>query len=142
MGYYRGMGDYYRGAGDPGALTLLKRVGSGIGQAVGKVARSGVGRTALGATGFGGAIAGAVGTRLAARAPKIRIRPTKILPGGDPFLSFDRPKRRRINPTNPKALRRAIRRVDGFVALSRRVLSQAGFQVSRTRRAKTTKRKS
>ncbi|GAJ04430.1 unnamed protein product, partial [marine sediment metagenome] len=50
-------------------------------------------------------------------------------------------KRRRMNVTNAKALRRAIRRTDGFVKLAKRALKGTGYTVSRRgsgRRAPTT----
>jgi len=39
------------------------------------------------------------------------------------------PKRRRMNVGNAKALRRAIRRTDGFVRLSRSALKNTGFKI-------------
>jgi hypothetical protein len=38
-------------------------------------------------------------------------------------------KRRRMNVTNPKALRRAIRRQTGFVKLARRALKGTGYTI-------------
>lgn len=38
-------------------------------------------------------------------------------------------KRRRINPANPKALRRAIRRQDGFVKLAKKALKGTGYRI-------------
>lgn len=40
-------------------------------------------------------------------------------------------KRRRMNVTNAKALRRAIRRTDGFVKLAKRALKGTGYTVAR-----------
>ncbi len=55
-------------------------------------------------------------------------------------------KRRRMNYTNPKALRRSVRRVDGFVKVARKALQGTGYQVSRrgssARRAPVTVRES
>jgi len=39
------------------------------------------------------------------------------------------PRRRRMNVTNPKALRRAIRRTDGFVRIARSALKNTGFKI-------------
>jgi len=39
------------------------------------------------------------------------------------------PKRRRMNVANPKALRRAIRRQNGFVTLAKGALKNSGFKV-------------
>lgn len=38
-------------------------------------------------------------------------------------------RRRRINPANPKALRRAIRRQAGFVKLAKRALKGSGYRI-------------
>lgn len=38
-------------------------------------------------------------------------------------------KRRRMNPANPKALRRAIRRTDSFVTLAKSALKNTGFKI-------------
>lgn len=40
-----------------------------------------------------------------------------------------RPRRRRMNVGNAKALRRAIRRTDGFVRLARGALKNTGFKI-------------
>lgn len=40
-------------------------------------------------------------------------------------------RNRRMNPANPKALRRAIRRTDGFVKLAKRALKGTGYAVRR-----------
>ena len=40
-------------------------------------------------------------------------------------------RNRRMNPANPKALRRAIRRTDGFVKLAKRTLKGTGYAVRR-----------
>jgi len=47
------------------------------------------------------------------------------------------PTRRRMNVTNAKALRRAIRRTDGFVKLARKALKGTGYTI--TRRGATKK---
>jgi len=40
-------------------------------------------------------------------------------------------RRKRMNVANPKALRRAIRRTDGFVKLARKTLKGTGFTIAR-----------
>lgn len=40
-------------------------------------------------------------------------------------------RNRRMNPANPKALRRAMRRTDGFVKLAKRALKGTGYAVRR-----------
>ena len=59
--------------------------------------------------------------------PGIKGKVQRILPGGATGYF----KRRRMNVANPKALRRAIRRTDGFVKLARRTLKGTGFTVAR-----------
>lgn len=68
--------------------------------------------------------------------PTIPFRPgLPRLPATDPRVQLLTPaepkngKRRRINPANPKALRRAIRRQDGFVKLARRALKGSGYTI-------------
>lgn len=57
------------------------------------------------------------------------------IPGGatgliiDPRTGQVRRRRRRINFGNPKALRRAIRRTDGFVTLAKGALKNTGFKI-------------
>ena len=53
----------------------------------------------------------------------------RFLPGGQTGLVVTGPSRKRINPANPKALRRAIRRQDGFVKLARRALKGSGYTI-------------
>ncbi len=47
----------------------------------------------------------------------------------DPVTGEMRPRRRRMNVGNAKALRRAIRRTDGFVRLARGALKNTGFKI-------------
>ncbi len=143
MSYYTG--DYYRG--DPGffgfARSLLAKAAGGI-PIVGGVAEKLIGRspsaagagmsiikstggrilsvakahpiiTAAGAAGLGGIGLGALGGRMGA--------------AGLPMKGFHISKKtgkvvknRRMRVTNPRALRRAIRRATGFAHLARRVL--------------------
>lgn len=149
MGYY--MGDYY--AGDPGFLSFLGRAARsavgfipGVGGVAGKVlgaigrgrkalpaATSAIVRhvpspvlaggrmlakhpvlTAAGAAGALGAVAGH-GSRAGAGMGSA--------PSGMAGLGR---RRRRMRVTNPKALRRAIRRAEGFKRLALRVLKFTG----------------
>jgi hypothetical protein len=137
VGYY--MGDYY--AGDPGFFSFLGKVAKtavgfipGIGGvagrvagAVGKVAGSRVGKaiikhpvlSAAGAAGMAGAGAGVMGSRMgtpaAAGVASARMRMRGA--GG----AFGR-RHRRMRVTNPKALRRAIRRTTGFAKLAMKTI--------------------
>jgi len=76
------------------------------------------------------------------------VHPTRILPGGQPFVTrqggatragyhLDKKtgtyevRNRSMNPANPRALRRAVRREQGFVALAKRVLRGTGITIGR-----------
>lgn len=154
--YY--MGDYYRGdyyRGDPGFFGSLFK-------GIGKIAGALIGRTPVGMA--VGAIAGGLkmtqpgtmpaptsaGGGLSLPGP-FRVHPTRILPGGKPFVTREggacQPgfhlnkggpnpgsycvRNRSMNPANPKALRRAIRRERGFVVLAKRVLRGTGMTIGR-----------
>lgn len=160
MSYY--MGDYYRGdyyRGDPGIFSFLKKglkigagllgLGGGGGQiirmagppipvaerAAGAIMRTGrvvggaIARhpvlSAAGAAGAAGAAAGALARGAA---------------GGLPERGFHISKRtgnvvrnRHMRATNPKALRRALRRVGGFARIARRVLHFTSPRAARGR---------
>ena len=156
--YYSGRGDYYRGDPFLGALVplaggLLKKGVSAL------IAKAGArGATGAAAAVAGGAAAVGAASRLTSGGP-IRlpapmpggavIQPGRILPGGAPFITQGQAprgyhahkelakrgvikwvKNRYMNPANPKALRRAIRREEGFCQLAAR------FGLRRTRPAK------
>ncbi len=147
------MGDYYRGdyyRGDPGLLgpiAGLLRKGFGLA------------RRALKFTPAGGAISAVetVGGLIGATRPRPGQFPMipgtgfggmQVGPGvmnGRPdrrfFTKAGTPRRIRrdgqpwgvptLNPANPRALRRAIRRETAFVALARRALKGSGLTISR-----------
>jgi hypothetical protein len=141
MSYY--MGDFYRGdfrRGDPGFLSaiggLAKRVfhavlpgGGGAitktverlpapREAVQAVVRAVKGHPVLSAAGAAGAIG--VGGVLAGRmgAPAAGMRGFHVSRKTGHLV-----KNRHMRATNPRALRRALRRVGGFARLARRVMS-------------------
>lgn len=121
MPYY-GQGDYYATGG---LLDVVKGIGrAAIGFATG-------GPVGAAATLVGGRSRGSGGVQLQVPArPGITIRPGAILPGGQPFISSDMPrKRRRMNPANAKALRRAGRRVDSFVRLAKSSLKHTNYKI-------------
>lgn len=145
MGYY-GMGDYYRGArgdyysgrGDPGIFGLL----------AGTVLKAGARLVSklVKPAAVGGLVAG--GIKMAPKIPSalqgpIVVHPGAALPGGKPFLEFpgQHGKRRRMNPANAKALRRAIRREQAFIKLARRSLKGTGITIHRTATFARSKRK-
>jgi hypothetical protein len=136
------MGDYY--AGDPGFFSFLGKVAKtavgfipGVGGVAGKIASkiipvakvaagSRVGRaiikhpvlSAAGAAGMAGAGAGVMGSRMgtpAAAGAASHMRRMAGAGGG-----FRRHRRMRV--TNPKALRRAIRRTTGFAKLAMKTI--------------------
>jgi len=148
MAYYQG--DYYRG--DPGLLGFLGKTIKGA-------------ATGFITGGPLGAIGGAVKTHLrpqtsVARAPSsatftrwaqpTTIAAPQISPPGPAIMPMMPPglkispttgmpvkRRRRMNVTNDKALRRAVRRTDGFVKLAKRALRGTGYTVvSKSSRAR------
>lgn len=128
MSYY-GAGDYY-GAG-------------GLGSFFGGLARGAVGFATGGIGGAVGAIArpGGLPRPGSLRMPGgVRMNPGAALPGGVPLFEKPRKRYRRMNVTNPKALRRANRRVDGFVKEVKKSLKHTNYQLvtkgSRSRGAK------
>ena len=72
-----------------------------------------------------------IGTGRVTRVGGLRGFAQRTIPGGATgFEVLDgRPRRRRMNVGNAKALRRAIRRTDGFVRLSRSALKNTGFKI-------------
>lgn len=133
MPYYRGdyvgagRGGYYRG--DPFLGALIGGAARLAAPLVGKAVRW-VGRQTV-----GGALTRAAGTAVAAAATPtiirsvtgqgpIQIDPFAAMPGGEPLFSIGgRKKYRRMNPLNPKALKRAIRRAEGFEKFARKTVS-------------------
>jgi hypothetical protein len=129
MSYYRG--DYYRGdyyQGFPFALAaiglgkkLLGKVAPKAGAAIGKVFGRGGSKIGPVLKKGGGIVAAGGAFEIGSRA------------AGKAFGGGDGTKRRRMNVTNPKALRRAIRRAHGFAKLARKVLS---FPISKPPRGR------
>jgi hypothetical protein len=136
VGYY--MGDFYQG--DPGFFSFLGKaakvaggfipgVGGIVSRAGGLLAKVGKSRvgtaiikhpvlSAAGAAGTVGAIGGAMGSRQAgvAQSSMRQARMTRGVGGG-----FGR-RRKRMRVTNPKALRRALRRAYGFEKLAMKTI--------------------
>jgi hypothetical protein len=169
MSYYRGdyyRGDYYR-RGDPFSIGgLFSGIGKVVSGAVGGMLTGGpIGAIAGGAAG----LKSAIGTSIIPPAPSVsfpggggqlvqpmsmlsgggQITPvpglggviSRILPGGQTGYYIKR--KRRMNVVNPRALRRAIRRVSGFgklVQRSKRAIARANSAVGNKSRA-TTRRK-
>lgn len=157
MGYYRGdgtnyyRGDYYRGDPFLGAIA-----GSIIGKAAGKVGRfvasrvggsagravAAVARDAAPAV-VGGAVGYAAGQRLPAL-PGIGGLP--MLPAGPGGKQKKMPRYRKdgtlirtMNPLNPRALKRALRRAEGFERFAKRTVN-AMYRVIDGKRVRTYKK--
>lgn len=144
MGYYGG-GDYY-GAGDyyaaGGLFGFLGKVAKGVaGTALG------IGKAALAASPVGQA-ATAVSRAILPTGPAAPEQMPVIMPpqmqvpkspipvARTPYLGLPvtgaglyKPKRKRMNYGNTKALRRADRRIEGFVKVARSALRHTGYKV-------------
>lgn len=132
--YYRG--DYYRG--DPGLFGSIGKAIGGIIKTVAPIALPGVGGVVGGIAGsiLGGTkstslVPASSGSLPVIRTPGLRGFTQRLLPGGATgyeVAGFG--KRRRMNVANPKALRRALRRVSGFGKLARRARRDIGRAAS------------
>jgi len=138
MGYYGMQGDYYRGdyyRGDPGLFSFFGKAFQGIAGLAGSVLGIGGGKAAAAAPGAmvkisgglrrvgpmvlpairkigkGGALAGVAGIAAGALGERAMLHAGR---GGR--------RQRRMNVTNVRALRRSIRRAQGFAKLAKRVL--------------------
>lgn len=138
MGYYRGdyyRGDYYRGDPFLGGLVAgfagkaLGRVGSWIGKKVGGAGRAAGPIIRDAAPAVAG---GAVGMAIPRLGPMVeRMGP----------ISFGSKKQyRRMNPLNPKALRRALRRAEGFEKFAQKTVN-ALYRNIDGRRTRTFKKR-
>lgn len=155
-GYYRGDSNYYRG--DPffgaigGALAgvagkLIGKAGKWVGGRLGGSAGKKIVRdAAIGAVAGGAAIPvlRSVAPPTQASGPPIQIGPLGIspgsaMPGGEPLFTWGRKKSRRMNPLNPKALKRALRRAEGFEKFAKKTVNALYKRVD-GRRVKTFKR--
>lgn len=156
----RPMGDYktYGYAGDPGWLSSIwKVVKKPLARIAGLAIGGPVGALVTGAT-IGGAVTSAMGPPAAIAPPPGSIGGAVSFPGGttvsvagvlpshaaigahmpvgyhlrkDKKLPPKWVKNRRMNIANPRALRKALRRTDGFVKLAKRSLKGTGFAVRR-----------
>jgi len=145
--YYRGdyyRGDYYRG--DPFLGVLAGMAGRAVGRLAGKAGQwvgrqvAGTGRSVVKQI-TGGAIPGTIAGTIGVSIGKRLGQPTEMMPipsvGG---MAFGGKKRyRRMNPLNPKALRRALRRAEGFEKFARKTVSGLRYGA---KKFKSTKRAS
>lgn len=136
MPYYAG--DYYRGDGNYAAGGIFGTIGKVLGK---------VGKAVIGATPIGRVATELIAPKMLAPtitgAPPLIPKPgfkgtvERLLPGGE--SGFMVAKRRRMNVTNVRALRRAGRRVRGFLKLASRL---GALPVSRGKSKKLFRRKS
>lgn len=122
MSYY-GTGDYY---GRGGLLDFVKK-------GVSTVARGAVGFATGGPLGAVAAVlprtgvtSGGPSFTIPTPTGPVQVNPMAALPGGNPLFSRPR-KRRRMNPGNIKALKRAVRRQDQFVSAVRTSLKHTNY---------------
>lgn len=143
MGYYQGSGvrgDFYAGArGDPGFFSFLGKIAKGalgVASAVvpggsmvsGMVQKALPGRVGGMVTRVGGAIArhpvlsaaGAAGAGMAL--PGVARAGRRLARHELTAMGIMHKRHRRMRVTNPKALRRAIRRTSGFAKLAMRTI--------------------
>lgn len=116
--------------GDPGFFDTLFRIGKGaVRGALGIPAARAASRAA---EVFRPPVVGKVVPTIRAAGP-VTGRATEILGGatvvGARAVEMMGPRRRRMNVGNAKALRRAIRRTDGFVRLAKSALKNTGFKI-------------
>lgn len=143
MGYLRSYrGDYGRARmrGDPGLFGFLKKIVGGAVKIGGSILRAGT---------VPGRLSGLIPGRARPQVQQfpggrmMTIPTPQVRATGEPMAALagagEGRRRRRMNVTNPKALRRAIRRTDGFVKLARRALKGTGYTiVSRSSRVRRT----
>lgn len=151
MGYYRGDGgNYYRGdyyRGDPFLGGLVAGVVGGAAKravrwVAKKVMSPGVRRaaTTVLTEAAPSAAAGAVGYTLGQRAggmPTLSPIP-QMGPMSGPI--YEGPRRRKMNPLNPRALRRALRRAEGFEKFAQRTVNSL-YRVIDGRKVRTFKKR-
>jgi len=128
-----------RMAGDPGFLgSFFKRAFRGVaGLATGGVAGAVASQFTRGGRGSSGGFVRPAGQRFVrpvTKVPGLRGAGQRFVPGGATGFQVMadgsvRRKSRRMNVGNAKALRRAIRRTDGFVRLAKGALKNTGFKI-------------
>jgi len=146
--YYRGDGgNYYRGdyyKGDPflGALAAgfigkgVKKAAGWVGSRVGRAAGSRTTQVVMDQLpGVGVGIG--IGRGLAPGMPPL---PSMAPPGTSMVPFFGKKKYRKMNPLNPRALRRALRRAEGFEKFAKKTVN-ALYKTVDGRRVRTYKKK-
>lgn len=151
MSYYSGTGDYYSGKGDPGFFSTLGGIVGGAAGIASKVLPGPIGAAAggvsrlLSGSSRGLATPGPVPRIPANPNPGLRGAAQRLVPGGSSGYScnsgcgtgyhLDKTtqskcvRNRKTNYTNPKALSRATKRVDGFVSVAKKALKSTKYKV-------------
>lgn len=106
-----------------GGLSIIRKI---ISKPAVKAVSGAIASGAVGA-GISAAWPGGSAPPGSAKVPGMKGRIQRFLPGGQTGYY----RRRRMNPANPKALKRAIRREQGFIKLARRTLKGTGYSISR-----------
>jgi len=156
MSYYTGRGDYYSGKGDPGFASILGGILGTAGK-VASAVLPGVGSAINVATSVASKALSGGGstTKTSLNVPSVPAIPTpgltglaqRLVPGGASGYScgggnpcesgyhLDKTnhekcvRNRRTNYTNPRALARAAKRMDGFVGVARKALKTTNYKV-------------
>lgn len=144
VGDYYGRGDYYRG--DPGVFDFLKKAVKTVAGVAGSFIPGPIGTVARLVSGGAGAVrapkelaAGGVVSPVPAFFGMQQPLAGFAEPGGFDPLGKGAAKRRalglmprkRMNPMNVRALRRASRRIDSFARVTRRALKHTPFVLVR-----------
>lgn len=158
MSYYRGdyRGGYYKG--DPfiggligsaaralGAGKLVAKGAKWLGQRISGSSVKKATAVVAGAaaapilTAAAGAMIPRTGTTMPVQIGPLGIDPGSMLPGGEPGWTWGRKKYRRMNALNPKALKRALRRAEGFEKFAKQTMN-ALYKTSDGRKVKKFKR--
>lgn len=145
MSYYTGRGDYYSGKGDPGLLSVVGKVAGVVSKLPGPLGF--VGSTVQKLT--GSSSSKSTQLTIPGRVPAI---PTpglggyvqRAIPGGqsgymgasctagyhlDKTTRSKCVRNRSMNYTNPRALARSAKRLDGFVGVARKALKSTNYKV-------------
>lgn len=151
MSYYTGRGDYYSGKGDPGLFSTLGSIVSGVGKVVSNpigavgslVSKLSSVNQRVSST---NSMIASSGLRLPTPVPGITGTMQRLVPGGQSGYTcgsspcnsgyhLDKATRskcvrnRKVNYTNPRALSRAAKRMDGFVTVARKALKSTNYKV-------------
>ncbi len=155
MAYYRGdyyRGDYYRGDPFLGALVGagLKKAAGWVGSRIGRAAGSRTVRTVVEQLPGVGVGIGLEQARRSLSPSMPALGPISMAPGTSmvPYQPGGKVKRytkdgkliRKLNPLNPRALRRALRRAEGFEMFAKRTVNSL-YKVIDGRRVRTYKKK-